>query len=88
MLVNTMTMKKTNRFSKTVPCSKCRGSGEVLSDAYIGQQMRNLREKLGVKLREVAKALDVSAPYISDLERGFRHWNDDLKKRFLVALGK
>lgn len=81
-------MKQSNPFTKTVPCSRCGGSGEILSDTYTGQQMRNLREKAGVSLREVAITMEVSAPYVSDLERGFRHWNEDIKKRFIGALKK
>ncbi len=39
--------------------------------------MRLLREKAGLSLREVAVAMGVSAPYLSDMERGNRAFGAD-----------
>lgn len=40
--------------------------------ATMGQRLRELRESAGLSLREVAKAANVSAPFLSDVERGRR----------------
>lgn len=38
----------------------------------MGQRLRELRERAGLSLREVAKAAKVSAPFLSDVELGRR----------------
>ncbi len=38
----------------------------------MGQRLRELRERAGLSLREVAKAADISAPFLSDVELGRR----------------
>ena len=40
--------------------------------ATMGQRLRELRESAGFSLREVAKAANVSAPFLSDVELGRR----------------
>ena len=40
--------------------------------ATMGQRLRELRESAGLSLREVAKAANVSAPFLSDVELGRR----------------
>ena len=40
--------------------------------ATMGQRLRDLRERAGLSLREVAKAADISAPFLSDVELGRR----------------
>ena len=40
--------------------------------ATMGQRLRELRERAGLSLREVAKAADISAPFLSDVELGRR----------------
>ena len=42
-----------------------------------GRRARQAREKAGLSLREIARRMGVSAPYLSDLERGRRPWNAD-----------
>lgn len=37
-----------------------------------GTLLRDLREQAGVGLGSLARALDISAPYLSDVERGYR----------------
>lgn len=39
--------------------------------------MRRLRQRWGVSLREMARRLDISAPYLSDLELGKREWTEE-----------
>lgn len=41
----------------------------------IGYKLRRVREEAGLSLREVARRMDISAPFLSDLERGNRLWN-------------
>ena len=38
----------------------------------MGQRLRELRERTGLSLREVAKAAKISAPFLSDVELGRR----------------
>lgn len=40
--------------------------------ATMGQKLRELRESAGLSLREVAKAANISAPFLSDVELGRR----------------
>ena len=40
--------------------------------ATMGQRLRELRESAGFSLREVAKAANISAPFLSDVELGRR----------------
>ena len=38
----------------------------------LGQEIRRLRESKGITLRELARRVGVSAPFLSDLEHGRR----------------
>jgi len=38
-----------------------------------GEKMKTLRVEKGISLRKLAEAIDVSAPYLSDVERGQRN---------------
>lgn len=44
----------------------------------LGQKIRELREVKDLSLRELAKRLQVSAPFISDIELGRRYPSDKL----------
>lgn len=44
----------------------------------LGQKIRELREAKDLSLRELAKRLDVSAPFVSDVELGRRYPSDKL----------
>lgn len=52
---------------------------EKLASAWtvFGKTMRECREAKGLSLREVAKRIKVSAPYLSDVELGRRTMTDD-----------
>lgn len=43
----------------------------------MGQKLRELRERSGLSLRELAKAAKVSAPFLSDVELGRRFPTDE-----------
>ncbi len=42
----------------------------------IGKAARDWRESKNLSLREVAAAMKISAPFLSDLERGNRLWTE------------
>jgi transcriptional regulator with XRE-family HTH domain len=65
----------------TMRCPKCRGTGRVPDARAIGAVMRQRREKAKRSLRSVARSLEVSAAYLSDLERGNRRWTDAIKAK-------
>lgn len=39
--------------------------------------MRRLRQNKGISLRDMAKRMAISAPYLSDLELGRRDWTEE-----------
>lgn len=47
---------------------------ELIDHAKTGEEMRRLRESSGKSLRAVAAKMGISAPYLSDLEKGRRNW--------------
>lgn len=71
--------------STTKPCPHCDGTGRVMDERAVGALMRKVREAKGLSLREVARRLKWSAPYVSDLERGQRVWTTTKQQRFLEA---
>lgn len=52
----------------------------------IGRWARDRREDASVSLREVARRMGVSAPHLSDLERGNRNWTADMLTAWESAL--
>lgn len=48
----------------------------VTDNAATGQLMREARQRAGLSVREMARRLGQSAPFVSDLELGRRGWND------------
>lgn len=70
----------------TMPCPKCAGTGRVLDPRETGNEMRQMREKRRVSVHEMARRLNLSAPYISDLELGRRAFNAGLIQRYKAAL--
>ena len=48
------------------------------SDQTLGGKLRSLREKADLSLRELAKAADISAPFLSDVELGRRYPSDEI----------
>ena len=51
-----------------------------MSPLPLGQFVRQLREKAGFSLRELARALDISPPFLSDVELGRRYPSEDTLK--------
>lgn len=48
----------------------------ITDNAATGQMMREARKRAGLSLREMARRLGQSAPFISDLELGRRGWDE------------
>lgn len=57
-------------------CKRCSGTGKEIDHVQIGLTVRHSRTAVGMTLRELARRLEISAPYLSDLERGRRNWSD------------
>jgi transcriptional regulator with XRE-family HTH domain len=51
-----------------------------------GAMFRQERQEQSLSLRELARRTDLSAPYLSDLERGRRNWDDELVILYWQAL--
>ncbi len=51
-----------------------------------GERIRELREQQDLSVRELAKRLKVSAPFLSDIELGRRHPSEDVLERLAGAL--
>ena len=68
------------------PCRHCNGTGLEVDHSIVGREMRALRVSAGLPLSIVAYRLNVSIPYLSDLERGNRNWNNERIERFKKAL--
>lgn len=49
----------------------------IIDHVTTGRDARKEREAHGISVREMARHLGLSAPYISDLERGHRNWTED-----------
>lgn len=52
----------------------------------LGEQIRELREKQDISLRELARQLKVTAPFWSDVELGRRYPSDDVLARVATIL--
>ncbi|SRR5579885_404778 len=53
----------------------------------LGERIRELREERDLSVRELAKKIKISAPFLSDIELGRRHPSDDVLKTIASALG-
>jgi transcriptional regulator with XRE-family HTH domain len=51
-------------------------------DEKTGAEMRRLREQSGISLIAVARVLNKSPHYMSQLEQGKQQWTPDLEKRY------
>lgn len=53
-----------------------------------GSKLRNMREVLGLSLREAARRMNITAPYLSDMERGNRRPSPEWAKKLLREANK
>ena len=51
-----------------------------------GDAMRQLRKCHRLSLREVARFLKLSAPFVSDLELGRRNWDSSRALKYMLAV--
>ena len=58
----------------------------MIDSEATGAKARKVRIKKGVTLREAAKMMIISGPYLSDLEKGKRAWNEGIIARFIEAM--
>lgn len=63
-------------------CRKCGGTGKELDPTGVGLEMRTARIKANVSLRDMAKRMGMSPPYLSDLELGRRDWTEEKIAKF------
>lgn len=68
-------------------CKHCNGSGQTVDHEQLGAMMRKLRLQSKLSLREVARRLEFSAAYLSDLEQGKRNWSEKKIFDYRKALG-
>jgi transcriptional regulator with XRE-family HTH domain len=52
----------------------------------LGERIRELREQRDLSVRELAKELRLSAPFLSDIELGRRHPSKDVLERLASVL--
>lgn len=69
-------------------CHCCGGTGKEIDQTAIAAELREKREKSGLSLREVARRMGFTAPYLSDLELGRRNWSEEKVAEYLEALKK
>ena len=70
----------------TLRCPKCAGRGLVPDPFVIGVALRAERKAARFGLREVARELTISAPYLHDLEHGRRAWTQELIDRYRTII--
>jgi transcriptional regulator with XRE-family HTH domain len=58
----------------------------IIDHKATGLSFRKERTQKRISLREMARRLKISAPYLSDLERGNRNWSEELAGKYLEAL--
>lgn len=58
---------------------------EQIDHVATGAEMRSLRTAHRISLREIARRMKLSAPFISDLERGRRNWTPALALAYMQA---
>jgi hypothetical protein len=65
----------------TMLCPECKGRG-IIPDRSVGLVLRAERKRARFGLRDVARELTISAPYLHDLEHGRRAWTQELIDRY------
>lgn len=74
-------MRKKN--APTEPCECCQGTGTQPDWRAIGADLRRQREAAGISLRRMAVLLEISPPFLVDLEHGRRGWSKDRETAFV-----
>lgn len=58
----------------------------IIDQQKTALQARAFRLSSGISLRTIAKRMEISAAYLSDLELGRRLWSEEMCKRFRAAV--
>jgi len=69
-------------------CRRCKGSGREPDQVETGLWFRAHREQLGISLRTMAKRLNISPSFLSNLEQGRRVWTPSVRESYKLALSK
>lgn len=72
--------------SLTKKCHCCGGSGTERDDASIGRKFRQMRDKDGISLRQMASMIGVSPSFLSQLENGKRAWTLGVRSKYEAIL--
>lgn len=67
--------------------TRCKLTSDKTSMKPLGERIRELRDRKDLSVRELAKKIDVSAAFLSDVELGRRHPSDDVLKQIASHLG-
>lgn len=54
-------------------CPLCFGAGIKLDDRKVGGELRAIRQRVGLRLGDIADRVGCSVTYLSDIETGRRH---------------
>lgn len=78
--------RRVQELSKASQRWKSAAKEQVDASWSVGHAARLMRGKKKISLRECARRMDVSAAYLSDLERGNRTWTDKAVEAFRKAV--
>jgi transcriptional regulator with XRE-family HTH domain len=59
----------------------------VVDHEATGAAWRKIRQDVGFTLRSLARKMGISAPFLSDLERGRRNWTEEIEQTYARHLG-
>jgi predicted transcriptional regulator len=71
---------------KRKTCPTCSGTGKIVDPRDEGRDWRKKRKRSGYSLREIARRMNISAAFLSDLELGKRNWNESKRRSFWEAI--
>ena len=72
---------------RRITAANARRAQEVESDwRSLGLKARKLRKEAKVSLRFLAGRMGISAPSLSDMELGRRHWTEERIRQFVSLL--
>lgn len=73
---------------KTMPCQNCNGTGRIVDPRSFGASLRASRERVGLTLREMARRLSLSPPFVSDVEQGRRSFSEQNLEKYQTVIDK
>lgn len=67
-------------------CKRCDGSGQEPDNKKTGSRLRALRRERGIGLREMARRMGISHPYLCQMEAGDRRIRPALLRQYLSLM--